>query len=192
MFLKPDILCSSVKRIGKAANTKDRSYVERIFEGILWRSRFIVILGVIFSLLGSVLFFVIGSRDILYVINQFLTSSAVDNKQFLAIVIGAIDFYLIGIVFLILSFGIYELFISKIDEADDGDPKTHNLLEITSLDELKTKLVNSIVIVLIVSFFQRILNMTYTTPLDMLYFALSIVALAAGIYLLRKKIAISS
>lgn len=165
-----------------------RSLIERIFEGALWRSRFIVLLGTIFSMVGALLFFIVGSRDILLVVSDFITGTHFDTKEVLSLVIGAIDLYLIGIVLLILSFGIYELFISKIDEASDNDPSTHSLLEITSLDELKTKLVNSIIIVLIVSFFQRVLNLTYTTPLDMLYFALSILALAVGLYALRTKV----
>lgn len=164
-----------------------RHIFERIFESGLWYSRFIVLLGVVFSLLAAILFFVIGSLDVYGVIVQFIADGALDSKYFLSTIIGAIDFYLLGIVSLILSFGIYELFISKIDEADDGDPATHSLLEITSLDELKTKLVNSIIIVLIVSFVQRVLNMTYTTPLDMLFFALSILALALGVYAIQRK-----
>lgn len=163
-----------------------RSKTEQVFESALWGSRFIVILGVIFSLFGSILFFLLGSQEIIKVIIQFFSQS-VKYTFLLTKVIGAIDLYLIGIVLLILSFGIYELFISKIDVPESDDREKHSLLEITSLDELKTKLVNSIIIVLIVSFFQRILNMTYTTPLDMLYFALSIVALAGGVFLLKKK-----
>lgn len=161
--------------------------LEKYFETSMWNLRFIVILGVIFSFIGSILFFLFGSQKILDVTRLFFGPEKLEYAYFISTIIGAIDLYLIGMVLLILSFGMYELFISKIDiprNEDDG----HSLLEITSLDELKTKLVNSIIIVLIVSFFQRVINMTYTTPLDMLYFALSIVALAGGVYLLKKKV----
>ena len=40
--------------------------------------------------------------------------------------------------------------------------------------------------VLIVTFFERILDMKYDNPIDMLYFAISILALSIGIYLVRK------
>ena len=40
--------------------------------------------------------------------------------------------------------------------------------------------------VLIVSFFERVLKMQFESPLEMLYFALSIFALSAGVYLVRK------
>ena len=39
------------------------------------------------------------------------------HSHILAHVITAVDLYLIGVVLLIFSFGIYELFISKIDIA---------------------------------------------------------------------------
>jgi len=54
------------------------------------------------------------------------------------------------------------------------------------LDELKDKLAKVIVMVLVVSFFQRVLDIKYTGALEMMYFALSISALSVGVYLLHK------
>ena len=84
------------------------------------------------------------------------------------------------------EFGIYELFISKIDiaRADEGV----TILEIENLEELKNKIIKVIIMVLIVSFFERILKIseTFTDPIDMAYFALSILALSLGVYFIRK------
>jgi len=41
--------------------------VESIFEGAIWRSRFIVILAVIFGLLGAIVLFIVASMDIWHV-----------------------------------------------------------------------------------------------------------------------------
>ena len=38
--------------------------LEALFEGAIWRSRFIVLLAVIFGLLGAIILFVIASMDI--------------------------------------------------------------------------------------------------------------------------------
>ena len=38
--------------------------LEKLFEGMIWRSRFIVILAVIFGLLGAFILFIIASMDI--------------------------------------------------------------------------------------------------------------------------------
>jgi uncharacterized membrane protein YqhA len=100
--------------------------------------------------------------------------------------ITAIDLYLIGVVLLIFGFGIYELFISKIDiaRADEGI----TILEIENLDELKNKIIKVIIMVLIVSFFESVLKMSmkYDEPLEMLYFALSIFSLSLGVYFIKK------
>jgi uncharacterized membrane protein YqhA len=109
------------------------------------------------------------------------------HKEILIKFIEAIDLYLIGVVLLIFSFGIYELFISKIDVARLDESVT--ILEIKDLDELKNKIIKVIIMVLIVSFFSKILQSSeeYDTPLEMLYFALSILALSVGVYLIKIK-----
>ena len=88
---------------------------------------------------------------------------------------------------MIFGFGIYELFISKIDIARKNLDVT--ILEIENLDELKQKIIKVIIMVLIVTFFERVLQMSYdtfSTPMDMLWFAVSIFALSFGVYLIRK------
>jgi len=99
-------------------------------------------------------------------------------------IIGAVDLYLIAIVLLIFSFGLYELFISKIDPAEhDTDI---SILEITSLDGLKNKLLKVIIMVLVVYFFKTILTSHFKAPLDMLYLGGSILMIAACTYFIRK------
>ena len=60
------------------------------------------------------------------------------------------------------------------------------MLEIHSLDQLKDKIAKVIIMVLVVSFFQRVLHMEFKTPLEMVYFASSILILSLGLYFLRK------
>jgi uncharacterized membrane protein YqhA len=69
---------------------------------------------------------------------------------------------LIGLVLLIFGFGIYELFISELEIARLGD-EFGNILEVSNLDDLKNKIIKVIIMVLIVSFFQRILSMEFFT-----------------------------
>ena len=76
-------------------------------------------------------------------------------------------------------------FISDIDEASE-DKNGSQILAIHSLDQLKDKIAKVIVMVLVVNFFQRVLHTHFTTPLEMLYFALSIAALSIGLYFLGK------
>ena len=96
---------------------------EKIFENGLWQSRFIVILAVIFGLLGAIILFLVASVDI-FNVAKFVITTVVNgshpehfHEDIVAGIIGAVDLYLIAVVMLIFAFGIYELFISKIDAA---------------------------------------------------------------------------
>ena len=172
---------------GRAGPPEDQHMVERIFETGLWSTRYIVILGVIFGAISAVALFIAGSLEIYNVLTEFLFSaeSHIGHEEILIAIIGAIDFYLIALVLLIFSFGIYELFISELDIARmAGD--FGNILEVTNLDDLKNKIVKVIIMVLIVSFFQRILSMTFTTSLDMLWMAISICVICVGVYFLGR------
>ena len=165
--------------------------VEKIFEGGLWKRRFVVILAVIFGLLGAVVLFIIASMDIYGVaVYAFDTiSNGLHPEKFheevVSGIIGAIDLYLIAVVMLLFAFGLYELFISAIDEAATED-NANKILVIHSLDQLKDKIAKVIVMVLVVSFFQKVLHASFVTPLELLYFALSITALSTGLYFLSK------
>ena len=167
-----------------------QSNLERLFEAGLWNMRFVVLFAVIFSAIACVVLFLLGSFEIGRVIyEQLFHFECVQSmhKELLSTFIKAIDLYLIGIVLLIFSFGIYELFISKIDIARSDQSVT--ILEIENLDELKNKIIKVIIMVLIVSFFSQILEIShdYNTPVQMLYFALSILALSVGVYLIKVK-----
>ncbi|HPH03826.1 MAG TPA: YqhA family protein [Spirochaetota bacterium] len=169
---------------------EEQGPVERVFESALWNSRFFVLSSVIFGLLGSMTLFFIASVDIITIVVESvesylgMTAHHVKHAHVLAQIIAAIDLYLIAVVLLIFSFGLYELFISRIDIA--AKHTSLRLLQIHSLDGLKDKITKVIIMVLIVSFFEKVLSMNYSTPLDMLFLAASILALAVGLYFLRK------
>ena len=164
--------------------------IEKLFEGLIWNSRFIVILAVVFGLIGAIILFVVASMDIwgvaVYTFNTIVNHAHPEkfHEDIVAGIIGAVDLYLIAVVMFIFSFGLYELFISDIDQAEGKNGS--KLLAIHNLDQLKDKIAKVIVMVLVVSFFQKVLHTSFTTPLEMLYFALSITALAVGLFFLNK------
>jgi uncharacterized membrane protein YqhA len=166
--------------------------MEKIFESGLWSSRFIVILAVIFGLIGAVTLFIVASFDVYdtakYVISTYINHAHPENfhEDVVGGIIGAVDLYLIGVVMLLFAFGLYELFISDIDVAKEDETRENKILAIHSLDQLKDKISKVIVMVLVVSFFQKVGHTQYVGALDMLYFALSITAVAVGLYFLGK------
>ena len=164
--------------------------IEWLFESALWNSRFLILLPVLFSLVGAVALFVIASLDIyhvsVYTLDVYIHHLHPENfhEKVVGEIIGAIDLYLIAVILLLFSFGLYELFISNIDPAENSE--SSKILQIHSLDQLKDKLAKVIVMVLVVSFFKRVLHTSYGSPLELLYFAGAILALALGLYFLHK------
>ncbi len=177
---KPSAKC------GKAL--AEQSIIEKIFEWSLWNVRIIVILGVIFSALASIVLFLAGSMEIIHVLSVFVKNTVEFEKVDMLIgIIGAVDLYLIGLVLLIFSFGIYELFISEIDVAR-AEGGFGTILDIDNLDDLKNKILKVIIMVLIVTFFQVILLNYHDikTPLEILYMAISICLICVGVYFLGR------
>lgn len=167
-----------------------RSLLEKGFEFGLWQTRFIVLLAVIFGLLSTIILFVLASADVysvfIMVVNHFFRNITPDlfHEIVLSKIIGSVDLYLIGVVLLIFSFGLYELFISDVDISIGMDKS--GALRIHSLDELKNKITKVVIMVLVVNFFQRVLIMKFNTALEMLFLAISICALSLGLFLLHK------
>ncbi|RDU72839.1 hypothetical protein CQA57_06210 [Helicobacter anseris] len=164
--------------------------MKTFFETILWNARLIVLLAVILSLVGSILLFVVASWDIIdagiKTLHYYTDSNHAGHdihNLLLNAIISSIDLYLIAVVLMIFSFGLYELFISKISIKELSNIK---VLEIHTLDQLKDKLAKVIVMALIVAFFSKVLNMDVKNTIDMIYFALSILALSLGLYFLHK------
>jgi uncharacterized protein (TIGR00645 family) len=165
--------------------------LENLFESAMWKTRFLVLLSVVFGLIGAVVLFIVASMDIWgvakYTFDTIITAAHPENfhEDIVSGIIGAVDLYLIAIVMLIFSFGVYELFISSIDHSKEAEDDK-KILSITSLDQLKDKIAKVIIMVLVVNFFQRVLHTKYDGALEMLYFALAIAALSVGLYFLGK------
>jgi uncharacterized protein (TIGR00645 family) len=158
--------------------------LEHIVETSLWTVRFLAIVPVIFGIVSVLLLFILGSLEIAMVIGEY-KNIFVGNKisPIMSGVIGGIDLYLIGIVLMIFSFGVYELFISKIDVARESDEL--QILEVRSLDQLKDKILKVIVVVLVVSFFKRVMAIEVSSVTELMYLALGILLVSASGYLLR-------
>ena len=160
------------------------------FEKLLWNVRYITILAVILSIIAAFTLIILGSWDIIQAVifyNPLFVESISNNNDLLFKIISAIDLFLIGIVLLIFGFGIYELFVSEIDFANAKF--TESTLKIRDLDQLKNKIIKVVIIVLIVKFFEKVLKFSenFTTPMDILYFGVSILSICIGYYLINRK-----
>jgi uncharacterized membrane protein YqhA len=61
------------------------------------------------------------------------------------------------------------------------------LLLIRDLDELKDRIVGLVLLVLVIAFFQRALQLRYESALDLLYFAAGVLLVSGAFYLGTRK-----
>jgi uncharacterized membrane protein YqhA len=105
--------------------------------------------------------------------------------EMMAHTVGAIDGFLLATILLIFSLGLYELFISDIDIAQDSK-RSSKVLVIHTLDDLKSKLAKVILMILVVTFFEVSLSMTFINALDLVYFAFGILMVSLALYFSHK------
>ena len=159
--------------------------LELFFEAIIWNCRFFILVPVIFSLLSAIRLIVVGTMDVwagLTIALDHKDPEGIMTIKTVTYIIGGVDYYLIGIVLLIFAFGIYELFISEIEIKHQDDS---SILQSASLEELKGKLVNVIVVALIVSLFKQMLSIEIGRLSDAIYVALAILLISISQYLLH-------
>lgn len=102
-------------------------------------------------------------------------------------VVEIVDGYLLGTVLLIFALGLYELFISRIDQAEKSETSS-SVLIINSLDDLKTRLAKVILMILIVKYFEHAVSMEFATPMDLLYLAGGIALIGLALFLTHEKV----
>lgn len=151
--------------------------LEQMFEWIIWHSRLVMLLPVVALLMGSVYF----AFQTLLDVWQGLTH----RQEALTLIVGAVDSALLAAVLVLFGLGLYELFVSKLELADGH--RFGQALVIDSLDELKTKLGQVVLMILVVKFFEKALGYKFQTPLDLVYFAAGVALLALALWLVRKE-----
>lgn len=165
--------------------------IESFFEKILWGSRYIVLAAVAASLFTCIAMFYVATIDAIVMISHLgeyaMPSLSAEDRMALRSttvthVVEIIDGYLLATVLLIFALGLYELFINKIEAAENAKV-AGSVLVIHSLDDLKNRLAKVILMILIVKFFENAINQTYTDSLSLLYLAGGIALIGLALYL---------
>jgi uncharacterized protein (TIGR00645 family) len=157
-----------------AANQETHNWIEEVFETVLFNCRFLVLVPVFGILVAAAVMFVKGSIEIIEGIELFtrtfagVSPSAADDTNVLLSFIPAIDSYLFATILLIISMGLYELFISKIDPRSTKHHPRPDWLMVKDLDDLKSHIGEVVVMILIVTFFKLSFNIQYDRPADLL------------------------
>ncbi|MDD4911316.1 MAG: YqhA family protein [Sideroxydans sp.] len=167
------------------------NFLEKLFEGTLWNSRFVVLTAVVGSLLAGIAIFYMATVDVVFLFQHSLhyADASLTEEARKALhdstvshIVEVVDGYLLATVMLIFSLGLYELFISDIDQAH-GSKAASKILVINSLDDLKSKLAKVILMIMIVTLFEEAITMHMSSPLDLVYFGAAIALIALALYL---------
>ncbi|MGA7802330.1 MAG: YqhA family protein [Gammaproteobacteria bacterium] len=169
--------------------------IERVFERLLWNSRLVVLAAVIASVAVSFAMFYVATVDVVYLLAHLghyadpglAAQTRVEmHATVVTHVVEVVDGYLLATIMLIFALGLYELFVSRIDVAEQSEFGERVLL-IKSLDDLKDRLAKVVLLILVVKYFEHALEMKFDNALDLLYLAVGIVLIAAAIYLSHHK-----
>jgi len=165
--------------------------LETWFEGGLWYSRLVVVLAVVGSIASAFGLFFIAITDAWYMLYHLAgyASPALDmemrvelRRETVAQTVQIVDGFLLATFMLIFGMGLYELFISRIDQAIATETAS-KVLAIHSLDDLKTRLAKVVLMILVVRFFEYALSIHFKTPFDLLQFGGGIALVGLALYL---------
>ena len=165
-------------------------FLESLFEGALWNSRFIILTAVVGSLLAGIAIFYMATVDVVFLFKHamhYADASLTEEARkalhdsTVSHIVEVVDGYLLATVMLIFSLGLYELFISDIDQAH-GSKASSKILVISNLDDLKSRLAKVILMIMIVTLFEEALNMHIAQPIDLVYFGAAIALIALALY----------
>ena len=142
-------------------------------------SRYLIVLAVIGTLLSSAALLLYGTLVVIDLVVETMRewSVSADRAKNLSIeFIELVDFFLLGTVLYLVGIGLYELFI-------DPDLPTPDWLHVESLDDLKSKLIAVIVVLLEVTFLGAAVS--WKGGHDILYFGLAIAAVLVPLTVLQ-------
>lgn len=154
----------------------------------MWSLRWIMLLTVIAIMAGALLLVGFVVYDFIHLVDVAVNKGlGLDARvELLLILIEIIDQALMAGLMLMFGFGIYEIFISKI-EVGDEDEQHPKLLVIDSIDQLKRKLGSMVIMMLIVKFLSLSTEMVIEEPSDLLMYATSVALLGLALFLTNVK-----
>ncbi len=169
------------------------SRLERSFERVLWLSRMLVLIAVLAALLVAVVMFVFATTDVVRLVTALPSAFTATDAEMVqkrletvAKVVKVVDLYLVATFMLIFSMGLYELFIGKIEVAEQSEV-ARRLLVIRDLDDLKDRLAKIVLLIMAMLFLEHALRLQPREPIDLLYLGVGVVLISLSLFLTQKK-----
>lgn len=149
-----------------------------------------MLICVIVSMVSAGLIALVSAAELIHVAHlgyEFIldTGNGSAKVAFVISVIELIDMIIFAGILFIFSFGLYELYIDKLDPAT-GTETSERLLNITSIDKLKKKLGHLILMLFVIKLFSYFVTIVVNEPLDFMMMSASVLMVAIALYLTNK------
>ncbi len=160
-----------------------------MIEAVFSHFRKVSIIAVISSAAGSLLMFFIGAVKVLRAVDSYFSLPTEATAEYanrsgpaIAYLVQSIDAFLIALVLMIFSSGVYRLLIS---DAPPVEGTTRGPFQIRSITELKRILADMIIIILMVKFLESALVNSTGFEWEALVLPGAILLLAAAVRVLK-------
>lgn len=163
--------------------------MDKWLETGLWNSRLVLLVGVVCCVITALSLVILGSSEVLHLVqglfsHLFVSDSDVSRDKLILIVIEVLDTFLLSSILFIFSFGLYELFISPIE---DSQKHQSQAFRISSIDELKAKLGKVVVMLLVIKIFAFTVELKPVNIQELLYLAIIVLLVAVSLWLGHSK-----
>lgn len=140
--------------ISQADKTWIETWLDDHFEPIFFELRYTILLPVIVGFFAAMVMFVIGSYHVYNATAALVLQGQFSSSSVTLPIIKALDAYLVGIILVIFSFGVYDFFISELDPADNAGIRP-DWFKFDSTGDLKNKLIEVVLVILAIKFFEQ-------------------------------------
>jgi len=130
-------------------------WLNRHFESRFFALRYTLLVPVIVAFIGSTVMFANGTYHTAKAMSALVIGQHLGSSQEVTLpIIKALDAFLVGIILVIFSFGIYDFFISELDPAERSSIRP-DWFKFESTGELKNKLIEVVLVILAIKFFEQ-------------------------------------
>lgn len=143
-------------------------------ERVLWSTRLLLVAGVAGSVVLAVAVVWLATVDLVRFLGDVADyttyGDATARSGLVAGVVKIVETYLLAAILVVVTFGLYELFVGRIDARQTGDGAPRVLVA-RSLDGLKDRIAKLVVLTLVIELFQRALTVDIDGASDLIVLA---------------------
>ncbi|WP_255151322.1 YqhA family protein [Halorarius halobius] len=125
------------------------------FEPVFFQMRYFLLMPVLVAFVGAMTMFAVGGYHTFKAVAALVIQFQVGGAKVTLPIIKALDAFLVGIILVIFSFGVYDFFISTLDPARYASIRP-DWFKFDSTGELKNKLIEVVLVILAIKFFEQI------------------------------------